>query len=63
MTAPTIFIRAGGGGFLVTVEPLPPEGFAPPGPFPDHKRARGFAGGLRMVHRWRLVDETGEGAR
>lgn len=59
MTAPSIYIRADGGGYRVTVEPSP-EGFTPPDLFDDHKRARGFAGGLRMVHRWRLVDETQE---
>ena len=59
---PAIFVRAGGDGFVVTVEPAP-DGFTPTGPFADHKSARGFAGGLRLVHRWRLVDETGEGAR
>ncbi len=62
MTAPVIFVRAGGGGYLVAVEPAP-DGFVLPDPFVDQKSARGFAGGLRLVHRWRLVDETGEGAQ
>ncbi len=59
---PTIFVRADGDGFVVTVEPAP-DGFTPPGPFVDHKRARGYAGGLRMIHCWKLIDETREGAR
>ena len=26
--------------------------------FPDHKRARGWASGLRMTRGWRIVDRT-----
>lgn len=54
---PAVIIREGGGGFLVTVEPAP-DGFEQPPPFADHKRARGYAGGLRLVHRWKIIDKT-----
>ena len=45
--------------FCVTVQP-PLDGHDPQ-IFDSHKRARGFAGGLRLSHRWPIVDETGGG--
>lgn len=43
--------------YLVSVEPAHPD--HPPQIFDCHRKARGFAGGLRMCHRWQIVDQTG----
>lgn len=45
--------------YCVTVQP-PLDGHGPQ-IFDSHKKARGFAGGLRLSHRWPIVDETGGG--
>ncbi|MBB6190563.1 hypothetical protein FHS51_000776 [Sphingobium wenxiniae] len=57
-----ILITQEGGQFRVCVDP------APDGPdltaiFPTYRAARGNAGGLRLVHRWSIIDQTcpGEG--
>lgn len=56
-----IVIAQAGESFRVCVDP------APDGPdmgdtFPTYRRARGYAGGLRLIHRWPIADETwGEG--
>ena len=50
--------RGLGNQHMVSVEPrhLDHE----PKLFDSHKKARGYAGGLRMCHRWQIVDQTGE---
>jgi hypothetical protein len=48
------------GLYLVTVSPPCPD--HEPRLFDNYKEARGYAGGLRMVHRWAIQDEA-EGAR
>ncbi len=48
-----------GNMFLVSVEPPHPD--HPPQIFDCHRKARGYAGGLRMCHRWQIVDQTGDG--
>ncbi len=45
--------------YLVTVSPSLPN--HPPMIFNEYRRARGYAGGLRLVHRWAIHDETGGG--
>ena len=62
MTAePTIIIRrADQGGFTVAVEPF--QGEAVQCQAQCHKAAYGFACGVRMTHRWPIVDETNGGA-
>lgn len=47
------------GLFMVTVQP-PLEGHEPQ-IFDSHKKARGHACGLRLVNRWAIHDETGDG--
>ncbi|WP_230291028.1 hypothetical protein [Croceicoccus sp. Ery5] len=47
------------GTYLVTVSPSLPN--HPPMIFNEYRRARGYAGGLRLVHRWAIHDETGGG--
>jgi hypothetical protein len=54
----SIVIRSVGGLFQVTIEPEHPA--HQPETFSDHRHARGFAGGLRLVNRWQIVDETME---
>ncbi len=49
-----------GAGFDVKVIP-PVEGEELDAEFPTHKRARGWASGLRMTRGWRIVDRTGVG--
>ncbi|QNE04678.1 hypothetical protein [Croceicoccus marinus] len=44
--------------YMVSVEPAHPD--HPPQIFDCHRKARGYAGGLRMCHRWQIVDQTGE---
>lgn len=44
-----------GSGFDVTVQP-PVEGEAHDREFPTHRQAFGYAGGLRLVRRWTVVD-------
>lgn len=48
-----------GDGIVVTVRPKP-DGDDLDAGFPDYKRARGWAGGLRMTHGWRIVDHVGD---
>ena len=59
MVAPAIHIRRDGAGFLVEV--VPPNPAYPSERFDDVRRARGVAGGLRLVTGWRKVDLTGGG--
>jgi len=56
-----ITIEAGpfGDGFDVTVRPTP-EGENPDAHFETYKQARGWAGGLRLCHCWRIVDHVGD---
>ena len=58
-----IFIRPEpfGCGFDVTVEPAP-EWINMARERPTHREAQRYALGLRAVHGWRIVDETGEAA-
>ncbi|QQN73625.1 hypothetical protein [Croceicoccus sp. YJ47] len=51
-----VVIRDIGGMFQVTVEPEHPA--HTPETYATYKQARGYAGGLRMVNRWPLQDET-----
>lgn len=44
---------------MVSVEPRHPD--HEPKLFDSHKKARGYAGGLRMCHRWQVIDQTGGG--
>jgi hypothetical protein len=48
-------------GFDVTVRPTP-EGENPDAHFETYKQARGWAGGLRLCHCWRIVDHVGDKA-
>lgn len=52
-------LRREGTGFLV--EFIPPEAAFPSQIFTEHKAARGFAGGARMVLGRKLLDQRGEG--
>lgn len=45
--------------YLVSVEPPHPD--HEPQIFDSHRKARGFAGGLRMCTRWQIIDQTGGG--
>lgn len=59
MSDPVIEIRRDGeAGFVVVVKP--PDPAHPPETFDDLRRARGAAGGIRLVTGWRKVDLTGE---
>jgi len=49
--------RGDGGQFLVTV--FPPTATHGPKLFDNLKSARGYAGGLRMVHRWAVHEDLG----
>jgi hypothetical protein len=51
----TIAIRSVGGLYQVSVGPDHPA--HQPELFADHRTARGFAGGLRMINRWQINDE------
>ena len=51
--------RGIGNLYLVSVDPPHPD--HEPQIFDGHKQARGYAGGLRMCHRWQIVDQTGDG--
>lgn len=53
----SIIITQEGEGFAVRVDPAP-EGPDLTGSFPTYRTARGHAGGLRMIHRWPIVDQT-----
>lgn len=53
----SIYIRADGGGFAVSVSP-PQPGYEEAVRFASHREARGYGGGLRLCHRWKLCDET-----
>jgi len=44
---------------MVSIAPEHPD--HEPKIFDSHKRARGYASGLRLCHRWQIVDETGGG--
>jgi hypothetical protein len=44
--------------FMVTV--TPPHPGHPPKLFEDHRAARGWGGGLKMVRGWKLVDQVME---
>jgi hypothetical protein len=46
-------------GFRVQVQP-PVEGEDLNADFPDYRRARGWAGGLRFTRGFRLVDQTAQ---
>ena len=57
MTEPahSITIASDETGYCVTVEPSHPD--HPPRLFADHREARGWAGGIRMVTGWKLIDQ------
>ena len=53
----SIIVTQDGGQFHVCVDP------APDGPdfsdaFPTYRKARGYASGLRLIHRWPIIDRT-----
>lgn len=50
-------IRCEGAGFMV--ECIPPDAAFPSQPFAEHKSARGFAGGARLVLGRKLLDLAG----
>jgi hypothetical protein len=51
--------EAFGAGYDVkVVPPLPGEPLD--AEFAEYRKARGWAGGLRMTRGWRIVDQTGE---
>lgn len=52
-----IALRAAGDGFTVALEPALP-GDPAPSIFRTYREARGWAGGLRLVHRVSIVDEA-----
>lgn len=54
-----VVTRGIGNLFMVTVEPTVAE--HPPMIFDSHKQARGYASGLRLCHRWQVIDQTGDG--
>ena len=54
-----IYIRRTDTGFSVTVEPH--QGEACEYSAADHRGAYGFAAGLRMTHRWPIVDQAAGG--
>ncbi|KXU29942.1 hypothetical protein A0J57_18140 [Sphingobium sp. 22B] len=56
-----IVIMSAPPGFRVQVQP-PVEGEDLDADLPDYRRARGWAGGLRMSRGWRVIDRTGERA-
>lgn len=58
-TVGIVQIRRGGGGFVVDF--VPPDPAFPSQSFKDRSRARGFAGGARLVLGRKLVDLTGGG--
>jgi hypothetical protein len=64
MAEHTIIIRHEpfGTGFDVTIEP-PLEGESFDRELPTHKEAFGFAGGLRMVRGWPVLDLASDVAR
>ena len=56
-----IVISREAGRFCVRIDPAP-DGPDLSGAFATYRIARGHAGGLRMVHRWPIIDQTcGEG--
>lgn len=59
MESGVVQLRRDGAGFVV--ECVPPDPAFPPQSFPDHRQARGFAGGARLVLGRKLVDLTGGG--
>lgn len=56
-----IYIRpeAFGVGFDVLVRPVPEEESWDRG-FANYRDARGYAGGIKLVRGWKIVDEAGE---
>lgn len=54
-----VIIRPEDGVFVVTVDPAHDQ--HPPKRFDDHRSARGWGGGVRMVTGWTLVDECQAG--
>lgn len=60
MAEPAIFIRAVpfGSGFDVSVEPAPADGIERNREFATIKEARGYASGLRLIHRWPILDQA-----
>ncbi len=53
----SIIVTQDGGQFHVCVDPAP-DGPDLSGAFPTYRKARGFAGGLRLIHRWPIIDRT-----
>lgn len=50
-----ILLRRDGAAYTVTIDP--PTADHPLRRFADYRDARGYAGGLRMVKGWILIDE------
>lgn len=55
MANPRILIERDGEGFVVRVDPAP-AGPDLSGRYGKHRDAFGFASGLRLAHRWPIVD-------
>ena len=60
MDSPTIYVRRSDDAFLVSVEPSQPG--IEDWPAKTHRDARGFASGLRLTHRWSIVDLASDAA-
>lgn len=54
----TIIISCDSGRFIVAVQPSQP-GDCEPESFDDHRKAFGFASGLRMTTRLKISDQSG----
>lgn len=54
----TIHLTSDKGSFLVAI--VPPHEGHPPKLFEDHRTARGWAGGVRLVTGWKLIDQVAE---
>lgn len=61
MTERRIIISALPEGYRVEVQP-PIEGEELDADFPVYRKARGWAGGLRLSRGWRVIDQTLEQA-
>lgn len=55
-----VIVEKNGDKFTVRVDP-PALALALDSSHPEYKRARGYAGGLRLAHRWPIVDRAAEG--
>lgn len=56
-----ILIEHAAAGFSVRIDPLV-SGASYDATYPTHKQARGYASGLRLAHRWPIVDLASDAA-